>query len=271
VRASGFDKLYHCLLLYCSLKSAGNVQLTVSCRQGSSRSPGMNVLRICRARTKPAVTPRQINNRIQFCQKYAVWDVSHWRKVLWSDEVMFSVAGNTGSSVYRRPGSDPLDPRYTKKTIKFPDIIMVWGCFSYHGVGELVVLPKNTRMNKNNYLELLCDHLPNSFEKCRAEFFMQDGAPCHTALDVKQWLRDCQVEFFDDWPGNSPDLNPIENIWAIMKRELRGRDTSLLARLEAEIHHVWDNLKPQLLQNLADSVPRRLKECLKRKGIPLKY
>lgn len=63
---------------------------------------------------------------------------------------------------------------------------MVWGCFGYYGVGELVILPKNIHMNKNNYLELLCDHLPDSFLKCQADFFMQDGAPCHTAQDVQQ-------------------------------------------------------------------------------------
>ena len=90
-------------------------------------------------------------------------------------------------------------------------------------------------------------------------------------MDVKQWLRDCDVSFFDDWPGNSPDLNPIENLWALVKRELRGKDTSSLPKLEAAIRDVWDNFKPELLQNLAESVPRRLRECLKKKGRPLKY
>ncbi|MPC40780.1 Transposable element Tcb1 transposase [Portunus trituberculatus] len=218
----------------------------------------------CRSSSEPAFTPKQIRKRIQFCQKYALWDVSRWRRVLWSDEVTFSVGSNGGSGTNHRPGSD------TQKYVKFPDSIMVWGCFSYYGVGELVVLPNNIHMNKSNYLELLCDHLPNSFEKCRAELFMQDGTPYHTAFDVKQWLMDCQVECLDDWPSSSPDLNPIEDVWPIIKRELRKRDILSLAILEAEIRRVWNNLKPQLLQNLADSVPRRLKECLKRKGRPLK-
>ena len=98
---------------------------------------------------------------------------------------------------------------------------MVWGCFTYHGVGSLVVLPKNTTMNQGNYRKLLCDHLPGSFEMCQASTFMQDGAPFHTAKSVKEWLRDCCVPFFEDWPANSSDLNPIENLWVIIKRELR--------------------------------------------------
>ncbi len=40
---------------------------------------------------------------------------------------------------------------------------------------------------------------------------MQDGAPCHTAKTVVTWLDDCMVNYFKDWPGNSPDINPIEN------------------------------------------------------------
>ena len=190
---------------------------------------------------------------------------------MWSDEAVFTVIGSGGGRVYRRPGSDALLPQYVIPVLKHPPAIMVWACFSYHGVGELVVLPKGVRMNKIKYLELLCDFLPSSFEKCTAEVFMQDGAPCHTAHDVKKWLHDCEVPFFENWPSNNPDLNPIENLWSYMKRKLREMDTSTLARLEIAVHHLWENLPLDLLQSLANSVPKRLQECLRRKGNPTKY
>lgn len=79
------------------------------------------------------------------------------------------------------------------------------------------------------------------------------------------------MEYFDDWPGKSPDLNPMKDLWAVMKREIRGRDTSSLCKLETEIRDVWDNLKPELLQNLADSVPERLMEYIRKNGMPLKH
>lgn len=85
------------------------------------------------------------------------------------------------------------------------------------------------------------------FPRCLADFSMQDGAPCHTEKDVKQWLPDCEGNFFDDWPGNSPNLNPIENLWALIKRELRGKITSSLSMLEATIRDVWQNFRPQFL------------------------
>lgn len=59
--------------------------------------------------------------------------------------------------------------------------------FLYYGAEEIVVLSGNVHMNNDNYLVLLAEHLLESFEKCQANFFMQDGAPCHSAKDVAGW------------------------------------------------------------------------------------
>ena len=108
---------------------------------------------------------------------------------------------NRGGRVYQ--GSDPLDPRYVEQTVKHPNSLMVWGCFSGRGLGKLVVMPKNVKVNQYNYLELLCDHLPEYFDLTGARMFQQDGAPPHTAKLVTSWLEDCQVGFTKDWPGKS--------------------------------------------------------------------
>lgn len=185
------------------------------------------------ARRKPLLTEKQKKNRIRFCKKYSVWDLETWRSVLWSDEATFTVTGTSYGRVYRQPHTDPHLSQFTVKTVKHPASLMVWACFSYHGVGELITLPKNEMMNQNNYLELLCDYLPDSFEKAKAKIFMQDGAPCHTTKSVIQWLKDSEVPYISDWPGSSPDFNPIENLCSIMKQRLRDCDTSSLPKLKA--------------------------------------
>lgn len=185
------------------------------------------------ARKKPLLTALQKKKRVNFCKKYLAWSEEQWKTVLWSDESTFTVTGTPSSRVYRKPGSDPLDPKYTSKFVKYPASLMAWGCFTYYGVGRLVILPANEKVNQNNYLELLCDVLSDSFDKTKARVFMQDSAPAHVAKSVKQWLTDCEVPFIRDWPGNSPDINPIENLWAHMKRQLRSMDTSSLPKLEA--------------------------------------
>ena len=77
--------------------------------------------------------------------------------MLWFDEASFEVTDNQKGRVYR--GSDSCDPSYTKHMVTHPDSLKVWGCFSYHGVGKLVFLPKNIRMNQNSYFELILDEI----------------------------------------------------------------------------------------------------------------
>ncbi|KAG0716278.1 Transposable element Tcb1 transposase [Chionoecetes opilio] len=222
-------------------------------------------------RRKPILTTLQKKKILLFSKKYLAWEPEKWKKVLWSDEATFTVTGNRGGKVRLRAGSDPDHPKYTEGTVKHPDSVMVWGAFGYHGTGELVVLPKNLTVNKERYLELLADHLEDCFIACQSEIFQQDGAPAHTAKLVSSWFEWVGVDYIRDWPGNSPDLSPIENIWALMKRRLRGRDTSTVPKLVAQLQDIWANLDPSLLQNLALSVPKRLQSCRKKKGYPTKY
>ena len=111
--------------------------------------------------------------------------------------------------------------------------------------------------------------LPGRFEKRLTGVFMFDGAPCHWAKFVLQWLEDCQVDFIHDWPNNSPDLNPIENLWSIINRRLQGKATSTISTLEAVVQEEWPYLGLKLLHKLAESVLSRLHECIKRKGRPV--
>ena len=137
----------------------------------------------------------------------------------------------------------------------------------------MVILPKNSTVNKEVYFTLLNLHLESSFEKSGTSIFQQDGAPAHTAKYVTNWPDDCGVDYIKDWPGNSPDLSPIENLWSNIKAELRDRDTSPIPKLEAELRDVWNSFDIAQLHSLADSVPVRLKllRVRKKKGGVTRY
>ena len=227
------------------------------------------------AKRKPMITAKQKRDRLKFAKEKIRWNKKKWRKTLFSDEATFSVTGNRPNRVRRRPGSDPYESKYICPTVKQPDKIMVWGSIGYSGPGVLVTLPRNLTMNSRRYKELLRRHLYMSLRFCRISrkdaIFQQDGATCHTAHIIGNYLDSIKISYIKPWPGNSPDLNPIEHVWAEMKRLLQGRDTSSIPKLEAEIHNIWLNLDRDYLKTLIDSVPDRLQAVIDRKGMNTRY
>ncbi len=68
--------------------------------------------------------------------------------------------------------------------------------------------------------------------------FQKDLAPAHTAKSTKSWLNDHGVGVLD-WPANSPDVNPIENLWGIVKRKLRNKRPKNADELNATVKETW--------------------------------
>ena len=134
-----------------------------------------------RSRKKPLINEKQRKKRLAFYNQYKDWTLDQWRKVMWTDESTFAVGVKAPSRVYRKKGADPCDPKYTMNTKKNPQYVMVWGAFSYYGLGDLVILPPKTMVNQHVYINILYDHGQESMDKCQASIFQQDGAPCHTA------------------------------------------------------------------------------------------
>ncbi|KAI2662348.1 Transposable element Tcb2 transposase [Labeo rohita] len=95
----------------------------------------------------------------------------------------------------------------------------------------------------------------------------QDLAPAHTAKSTKRWLNDHGVGVLD-WPANSPDLNPIENLWGIVKRKMRNKRPKNADELKATVKETWASIPPQQCHRLITSMPRRIEAVNKAKGAP---
>ncbi len=95
--------------------------------------------------------------------------------------------------------------------------------------------------------------------------FQQDNAACHKAQIISDWFLEHDNEFtLLKWPPQSPDLNPIEHLWDVVKREIRIMDVQLtnLQQLRDAIMSIWTKISEECFQHLVESMPQRIKAVL---------
>ena len=115
---------------------------------------------------------------------------------------------------------------------------MMWVCISYEGVGPLVRV--EWRLNGDGYLQLLSGHLQPYAQALGPDFiFMDDNAPCHRARKVRTWMTQQQITFMEVWPPQSPDLNPIEHVWDLLRRLMDDKKPKKLRELESRLVEEW--------------------------------
>ena len=102
--------------------------------------------------------------------------------------------------------------------------------------------------------------------------FMQDNAPCHKSRKVMDFMEENNIETME-WPPQSPDMNPIENLWAIIKirRQKKFGVPNTKQDLIEQIFEIWDEIDINLLQNLSESFLRRIEMVKTNLGRQTKY
>ncbi len=232
-------------------------------------SPHSDVFR--KRATKPLLNQRQRQKHLTWAVEKKNWTFAQRSKVLFSDESKFCISfGNQGPRVWRKSG-EAQNPCCLKSSVKFPQSVMIWAAMSSAGVGPLCFL-KST-VNAAIYQEILEHFMLPSADKLYGDadfIFQQDLAPAHTAKGTKSWFNDHGVTVLD-WPANSPDLNPIENLWNIVKRKMRDTRPNNADDLKATVKETWASIPPQQCHKLITSMPRRIEAVIKAKGAPTKY
>ena len=141
------------------------------------------------------------------------------------------------------------------------------------GVGPLCFIKSKSRVNAAGYQDILEHFMLPSADQLYGDadfIFQQDLAPAHSAKTTKTWFNDHGITVLD-WPANSPDLNPIENLWGIAKRKVRDMRPNNAEELKAAIEASWSSITPQQCHRLIASMPRPIEAVIHAKGGPTKY
>jgi hypothetical protein len=225
----------------------------------------------CRtAAKKPWLRPVNRVNRLAWARAHVNWTQAQWREVLWSDESKFVIRYHASRKVWRLKGQR-FNPKNTVKTVKHDKKVMVWGCFSYGGVGRLYRI--HGIMDAMGYHSILQRQMIPSAEALFPHIpwtFQQDNDPKHTAGVNKRYLQNKNVNVLD-WPAQSPDLNPIENLWNELDRRLKRRACNTENELFEVLKEGWDALPQDYLQKLVDSMPNRCRAVILARGNGTKY
>ena len=89
---------------------------------------------------------------------------------------------------------------------------------------------------------------------------MRDNTPSHISNKTTEFIKNIKMKEFKDWPPYSPDLNPIENIWGIIKSQLMKKEINKRSELILEIKNAYDSISDEVISNLIESFSSRLQQ-----------
>lgn len=204
--------------------------------------------------SKPLLTQKQISVRIEWCNKYKDYN---WDNVIFTDEASIWI----GFKGKRWVNLNIDDYNYT---VKHPTKIHIWGSISKNFERKIFIFTEILTAEK--YLEILKTQL-----KDYKNYILQDdNDPKHRSKIVTNWKKENNVEYID-WPSNSPDINPIENVWALLKHKIKKINVKNITELKEIILKCWNEIDASHIQNIINSIPSRIKQILSNNGMNIKY
>jgi DDE superfamily endonuclease len=170
---------------------------------------------------------------------------------------------------WRKAGQALMDVHVTP-TVKYGGgSIMVWGCMTSQGIGNLCRI--DGRLNAELYCKILDEDLKATISwyglNSKDVIFQHDNDPKHTAKLTQNWLKNQKIHILD-WPAQSPDMNPIEHLWDEVDRRLRKLSSYATSQsdLGDKIQDIWHGIEVEVCVKLIKTMPERINDVIKAKG-----
>ncbi|KAH9629332.1 hypothetical protein HF086_017707 [Spodoptera exigua] len=207
--------------------------------------------------------------RVRFARDYRDFDFTH---AIFTGDKCF-----TSTEAGRKHLWRVNNTQYESKNRKTDGVVVnMWAWMCSGGPGELVYIPE--RSNGANYLELLCDVMVPTVRVVYPEIempeilFFQGNYPIHRWHMVDHWIKQQPYLRTVQWPVRSPDLNPLENLWAIMVQRWDTKKERTEKALVSHIDEVWNSLRgSDLCEVLVNSMRKRCDAVIDAGGALTKY
>jgi transposase len=215
----------------------------------------------------PFLTPAQKTARLAFCRETLKRDADFWSSIIFTDEKWFDANDNGAHFQYWERGKQMshLVPReFTQSAAK----CFVWGAISLKWrIIVVVKLPETGGMTSKEFIEQCVSQLK---KKClRNKVLMQDGAKVHWTSATRAALSQTGVSLLTGWPAGSPDINPIERVWAELSRRVADRGPYGAEELCAYVVAEFNALTQGYIADVVMSFRNRLRECVAKGGSQL--
>lgn len=242
-----------------------------------------------RRKKLPLLTAAHKKRRITFAREHQHWTAEDWSNILFTDESPFKVFYVPNSRNDTVWGSQE-DNVPQAAQMKFSPSVMVWGGMTARGLTSLHFIANDIRLNSDYYITNILEQLVKpAFDRTSEDgnvtqrklfayndhgVFQQDGARCHTSAATTEWLDDNLPSYIKpkDWPPNSPDISPIENLWSILSLSVyKDPEPKNVAQLKRRLQRAWRSMKVETLQRMIQSMPDRIRAVIKEKGNTVRY
>jgi transposase len=212
-------------------------------------------------RSTHMLTSEHKQRRIQWAQKHKNYDFTH---TVFTDETSFQLFRNTVRRWTKCPNNE------SKRIPKNRQKVQMWGAISVRGV--LTCHTFRCNLDGSYYVHILKNYLlPAAKQEFHQKWCLQqDNDPKHTSNISKQFINN-KVPRLLEWPSNSPDVNPVENVWSIVKRKVEKRKPKNIDELELFLCEEFKNVDINSVMNIVMSMKKRCLSLIESKGERIKY